>query len=73
MAETLRGGTVEAARTRMLAATTHVSIFCTGYDAHNGCHDVHYQNGHSDDGAIVLDPSSSNAPVVFLRFSGDSF
>ncbi|MEO8797311.1 MAG: hypothetical protein ABI551_05445 [Polyangiaceae bacterium] len=57
----------------LLASTTHVSIFCTGYDQHNGCHDVHYQNGNSTDGAIVLDPSTANAPVVFLRFSGDSF
>ncbi len=57
----------------LLAATTHVSIFCTGYDQHNGCHDVHYQNGTSTDGAIVLDPSTANASVVFLRFSGDNF
>lgn len=57
----------------LLASTTHVSIFCTGYTQHNGCHDVHYQNGTTTDGAIVLDPSTANAPVVFLRFSGDSF
>ncbi len=58
----------------LLANTSKISIFCTGYTpGDNGCHDVHYQNGSSTDGAIVLDPTLSPAPMLFFRFSGQSF
>jgi hypothetical protein len=58
----------------LLANTSKISIFCTGYTPEdNGCHDVHYQDGTSQDGAIALDPTSPTSPVVFFRFAGDSF
>jgi hypothetical protein len=58
----------------LLAATSKISIFCTGYTpGDNGCHDVHYQNGTSTDGAIVLDPTSPTSPILFFRFASQSF
>ncbi|MFI5298372.1 MAG: hypothetical protein ACHREM_09760 [Polyangiales bacterium] len=58
----------------LLAGTSKISIFCTGYTpGDNGCHDVHYQDGSSQDGAIVLDPTSPTSPIVFFRFSTQSF
>jgi hypothetical protein len=56
----------------LLASTTQISIFCKGYKQGNGCHDVHYENGY-DDGAIFLDPSSAMSPVLFFRFTDQSF
>jgi hypothetical protein len=58
----------------LLADTSQISIFCTGYTpGDNGCHDVHYQDGKSQDGAIVLDPMASTSPVVFFRFTDETF
>ena len=57
----------------LLVSTSRISIFCTGYSQDNGCHDVHYDDGSGRDGAIVLDPTSTNSPVVFFRFSSQSF
>ena len=57
----------------LLVSTSQISIFCTGYSQGNGCHDVHYVDGSSRDGAIVLDPSSPSSPVIFFRFSSQSF
>ncbi len=57
----------------LLASTSKVSIFCTGYSSDNGCHDVHYENGRGNDGAIVLDPTSATSPVLFFRFQADTF
>lgn len=57
----------------LLVSTSQVSIFCTGYSQDNGCHDVHYDDGSGRDGAIVLDPSSETSPVIFFRFSSQSF
>ncbi len=58
----------------LLAPVSKVSVFCTGYTpTDNGCHDVHYENGNGEDGAIVLDPSSATSPVLFFRFQGQSF
>ncbi len=56
------------------ANTSKISIFCTGYTpGDNGCHDVHYQNGSSEDGALVLDPTAASSPIVFFRFANTSF
>jgi len=58
----------------LLAATSKISIYCTGYTpGDNGCHDVHYQDGTSQDGAIVLDPTSPTSPILFFRFTSQSF
>jgi hypothetical protein len=64
------GSQVEA----LLANTSQISIFCTGYTPQDdGCHDVHYQDGTSQDGAIVLDPMAATSPVLFFRFTDESF
>jgi hypothetical protein len=55
-----------------LANVNHISVFGDAYQTNNGCHDVHYQNG-STDGAIVIDPLSPTAHVLFFRFSTQSF
>jgi hypothetical protein len=56
-----------------LAQVNHVSIFGTGYDTDNGCHDVHYENGDGNDGALFIDPLSAQAHGLFFRFKTDSF
>lgn len=56
-----------------LAGKNHVSIFGTGYPQGNGCHDVHYHSGNGQDGAMVIDPLSSPAHMLFFRFSTDTF
>jgi hypothetical protein len=56
-----------------VAGTSRIAIFCTGYSQGNGCHDVHYENGNGKDGAIVLDPTSASSPLLFFRFSGETF
>jgi len=63
------GAQVEA----LLASTTKISIFCKGYPQGNGCHDVHYEDGTGEDGAIVLDPTAAMSPVLFFRFSTQTF
>jgi hypothetical protein len=55
-----------------LANVNHISVFGDGYNTHNGCHDVHYVDGTSD-GAIVIEPLSPTAHVLFFRFSTQSF
>lgn len=55
-----------------LAGVNHISVFGDGYSTDNGCHDVHYENG-SQDGAIILDPLSPKAHILFFRFSTQSF
>ncbi len=58
----------------LLNSTSKISIFCTGYTpGDNGCHDVHYENGSSTDGAIVLNPTSASSSMLFFRFSADNF
>ncbi len=57
----------------LLESTSQISIFCTGYTQDNGCHDVHYENGNGEDGAIVLDPTGAMSPMLFFRFQGQSF
>lgn len=70
LAPTSMGAQLES----LLASTSKVSIFCTGYTpGDNGCHDVHYQDGSNQDGAIVLDPTAATSPVVFFRFTNQSF
>jgi hypothetical protein len=70
LAPTDMGNEVES----LLANTSQISIFCTGYTpGDNGCHDVHYEDGTSQDGALVLDPTSATSPVVFFNFTGQSF
>jgi hypothetical protein len=64
---------VAAAIESHLAGTSKISIFCTGYSQDNGCHDVHYENGAGKDGAIVLDPTAASSPMLFFRFSGETF
>jgi hypothetical protein len=57
-----------------VASTSKVSIFCTSYAPQgNGCHDVHYENGKGNDGAIVLDPTSATPMVMFFRFQDQTF
>lgn len=58
----------------LLESTSKISIFCTGYTpGDNGCHDVHYENGNGEDGAIILDPTSATSTVLFFRFQAQSF
>ena len=57
----------------LLVNTSKISIFCTGYDpGFNGCHDVHYKNG-TQDGAIFLDPTAAMSPVLYFRFTNQTF
>jgi hypothetical protein len=58
-----------------LASTTDISIFCTGYTQGNGCHDVHYEKKSSGevDGAIIVNPTAATSPILFFRFTSDSF
>ncbi len=55
-----------------LAGINHVSIFGDAYTQGNGCHDVHYENGTAD-GALILEPLSPKAHILFFRFSTQSF
>lgn len=55
-----------------LAGANHVSVFGDSYSTENGCHDVHYENGTTD-GALVINPLSASAHVLFFRFSTQSF
>jgi hypothetical protein len=55
-----------------LTGVNHVSVFGDGYTQENGCHDVHYENG-SQDGALIIDPLSPKAHILFFRFSTQSF
>jgi hypothetical protein len=55
-----------------LAGANHVSVFGDSYSTDNGCHDVHYENGTTD-GALVIDPVSPSAHIMFFRFSTQSF
>jgi hypothetical protein len=57
----------------LLASTNKISVFCTGYSQGNGCHDVHYENGSTKDGAIVLNPTAAMSEVLFFRFASQSF
>jgi hypothetical protein len=58
----------------LLENTSKISVFCTGYTpGDNGCHDVHYENGSDEDGAIVLDPTAATSPILFFRFQGQTF
>jgi hypothetical protein len=55
-----------------LAGVNHVSIFGDGYMQGNGCHDVHYENG-TQDGALIIEPLSPQAHIMFFRFSTQTF
>ncbi|MGO8999230.1 MAG: hypothetical protein ACLQVI_38380 [Polyangiaceae bacterium] len=58
----------------LLEDTSKISIFCTAYTPQgNGCHDVHYEDGSGEDGAIVLNPTSPSSPILFFRFEGQTF
>ena len=57
----------------LLEGTSQISIFCTGYSQGNGCHDVHYQDGTTNDGALVLNPLAATPTLVFFRFVSQSF
>jgi hypothetical protein len=57
----------------LLDDTSEISIFCTGYSQGNGCHDVHYEDGTTNDGALVLNPSAASPTIVFFRFSTQTF
>jgi hypothetical protein len=71
---TLDPATMATTIESLVASTSKISIFCTGYTpGDNGCHDVHYQDGSSQDGAIVLDPTAATSPVLFFRFTDQSF
>jgi hypothetical protein len=55
-----------------LAGVNHVSVFGDSYSTDNGCHDVHYENGTTD-GALVINPLSPTAHILFFRFSTQTF
>jgi hypothetical protein len=55
-----------------LAGVNHVSVFGDAYAQGNGCHDVHYENGTAD-GALVINPLSPTAHILFFRFSTQTF
>lgn len=55
----------------LVANANHVSIFATGFDATGG-HLIHREGG-SHDGAIVINPTTSNPTYLLFRFSTDSF
>jgi len=55
-----------------LAGVNHVSVYGDSYTTDNGCHDVHYENG-TEDGALVINPLSPTAHILFFRFSTQSF
>lgn len=55
-----------------LANANHIAVFGDGYTTGNGCHDVHYLNGTTD-GAIVINPLSPTAHILFFRFSTQTF
>jgi hypothetical protein len=57
----------------LLEGTSQISIFCTGYSEGNGCHDVHYEDGTTNDGALVLNPLAASPTLVFFRFVSQSF
>jgi hypothetical protein len=57
----------------LLEGTSQISVFCTGYSEGNGCHDVHYQDGTTNDGALVLNPLAATPTIVFFRFVSQSF
>ena len=64
---------LSAKLTSELASVNHVSVFCVGYTpGDNGCHDVHYEDDKND-GALVLEPLSPTAHVLFFHFSDQSF
>ncbi len=56
-----------------LANTSQISVFCMGYSDGTGCHDVHYKNGSNEDGALVLSPTAATSPILFFKFTSDSF
>lgn len=55
----------------LIANANHVSIFATGFDPTGG-HLVH-REGSSHDGAIVINPTTSNPTYLLFRFSTQSF
>ena len=57
----------------LLAGVSRISIFCVGYSQGDGCHDVHYEDGAGNDGAIVLDPDAASPSILFLRFTDQTF
>jgi hypothetical protein len=65
--------TIATSLESLLENTSQISIFCTGYSEGNGCHDVHYENGTTSDGAIVLNPLAGAPTLVFFRFVSQSF
>jgi hypothetical protein len=65
--------TIAANVQSLLESTSKISVFCTSYTTDNGCHDVHYENGNGNDGAIVLDPTAATPTILFFRFEGQTF
>ncbi len=55
----------------LLASANHVSIFATGFDATGG-HDIH-RNPTNHDGAIVINPTTSNPTYLLFHFSNQTF
>jgi hypothetical protein len=54
-----------------IANANHVSIFATGFDATGG-HLIH-REGSNHDGAIVINPTTSNPTYLLFHFTTDSF
>jgi len=57
----------------LLANVSKISIFCKGYPQGNGCHDVHYEDGSGEDGAIVLNPTEATSQMLFFHFTSQTF
>lgn len=54
-----------------LTSANHVSIFTTGFDATGG-HLIHREGGNHD-GAIVINPTTSNPTYLLFHFTTQSF
>jgi hypothetical protein len=55
----------------LLANANHVSIFATGFDGTGG-HNIH-RNPTNHDGAIVINPTTSNPQYLIFHFANQTF
>ncbi|HEX3476404.1 MAG TPA: lamin tail domain-containing protein [Kofleriaceae bacterium] len=55
----------------LLASANHVSIFTTGFDATGG--DLVHREGSNHDGAIVINPTTSNPTYLLFHFTNQTF
>jgi hypothetical protein len=55
-----------------LAQANHLAVFATGYGP-DGIHDVHYRDGLTSDGAVVINPQASTSRLLLFHFANQSF